>query len=157
MPDPNSSLVDDAVVQRLVNDATLQGLMPDGVYFNVARKDATRFVVLEVSGHADTYGFNFEAWQVFRYLIKAVALNSNGSDVAAAADRINVLLQDAMDLPIAGYQVMRSQRTQYVRYLDVDPENPSIRWQYRGGFYEVQVTNTSTRTAREARALVGTR
>lgn len=122
MPDPNSSLVDDAVVQRLVNDATLQALMPDGVYFNVARKDATRFVVLEVSSHTDAYGFNFEAWQVFRYLIKAVALNSNGSDVAAAADRINVLLQDAMDLPIAGYQVMRSQRTQYVRYLDVDPE-----------------------------------
>ncbi len=130
--------------------------MPDGVYFNVARKDATRFVVLEVAGHADTYGFNFEAWQVFRYLIKAVALNSNGSDVAAAADRINVLLQDAVDLPIAGYQVMQSKRTTAIRYLDVDAENPSIRWQHRGGLYDVQVT-TFTSTAREARALVGTR
>lgn len=152
----NSSDVDAAVVQRLVTDPTLAALMPDGVYFNVARKDATRFVVLELLTHTDTYGFNFEAWELFGYQVKAVSLNSTGSDVNAAAARIRELLTDAVDMPIPGYRVMQSKRTTAIRYLDVDAENPSIRWQHRGGLYDVQVT-TFTSTAREARALVGTR
>ena len=152
----NSSDVDAAVVQRLVTDPTLAGLMPDGVFFNVAPLHATRFVVLELLTHTDTYGFNFEAWELFGYQVKAVALNSNGSDVNAAAARIRELLTDAVDMAIPGYQVMQSKRTTNIRYLDVDAENPSIRWQHRGGLYEVQVT-TLTSTAREARALVGTR
>ncbi len=152
----NSSDVDAAVVQRLVTDPTLAALMPDGVYFNVARKDATRFVVLELLTHTDTYGFNFEAWELFGYQVKAVSLNSTGSDVNAAAARIRELLTDAVDMPIPGYRVMQSKRTTAIRYLDVDAENPSIRWQHRGGLYDVQVT-TVTSTAREARALVGTR
>ena len=99
----NSSDVDAAVVQRLVTDPTLAALMPDGVWLNVARKDATRFVVLELLTHTDTYGFNFEAWELFGYQVKAVSLNSTGSDVNAAAARIRELLTDAVDMPIPGY------------------------------------------------------
>ena len=152
----NSALVDAAVVMVLVNDPTLAGLMPDGVYFNVAPLNAARFVSLERVGHTDTYGFNFEAWELFRYQIKAVALNSNGSDVDAAADRIHTLLQDNFALAIDTYAVMRFDRMTAIRYLDPDPLNASIRWQHRGGIYELQVTGLDD-TVSARGALAGTR
>ena len=152
----NSALVDAAVVKVLVTDPTLAGLLPDGVYFNVAPLNAARFVTLERVGHADTYGFNFEAWELFRYQIKAVALNSTGSEVDAAADRIHTLLQDNFVLAIDTYQVMRLDRMTAIRYLDVDAQNPSIRWQHRGGIYELQVTGLDDLTSARG-ALVSTR
>ena len=149
-----SSAVDAALIQRLVSDPQLVALMPDGVYFNVAPLDAARFVSVELVSHADTYGFDFVAWEVFRYRVKAVALNSNGTDVTTAADRIHALLQDAIDLAIPGYAVMRAKRFDYVRTLTVDPDNTGIRYQHRGGDYDIQVTPLTDRI-RAGGALLG--
>jgi hypothetical protein len=149
-----ASDVDAAVVQRLLQDPALAALMPDGVFFNTAPLHATRFVVLERFGPTPTYMFGGPAWAIFRYQIKAVALNSTGSDVNAAEARIYALLQDAFDLAIPGAAVMRLELFQGIRYMDPDPENPAIRWQHRGGLYDLQATPLVD-TSRQGRELLG--
>jgi hypothetical protein len=134
----DSSDVDAALSAKLLGDATLMALMPDGVYFDVASKNATRFVLLSLLTHEDNYQFGGEAWEVFTYLVKAVALNTSGGDVKTAAQRIHTLLQDGT-LSATGYGLMRMQRTERLRITEVDEANNDIRWQHRGGHYEVWV------------------
>lgn len=122
----------------LVNDATLTALLPDGVYFDVAKKNATRFVIVSQLAHEDEYVFGGSAWEVFDYLVKAVVLSTSGADVKTAAARIHTLLQDALLAPV-GYVPMRLQRVERVRFTEVDDDSDS-RWQHRGGRYAVMIS-----------------
>jgi hypothetical protein len=141
----DSSAVDTALVALLIGDATLTGLAPDGVYFNVAKKSATRFVLVSQMAHADDYQFGGSAFESFDYLVKAVTgptttdLNTSAGTIGAAAARIHVLLQD-QPLTVAGYSLMRMQRTERVRYTEADADNVDARWHHRGGIYAVMVS-----------------
>lgn len=132
---PDSSDVDAAISANLLADSALMAIAVDGVYFDVAAKSAQKFVIVSLLTHRDEYIFNDEAWEVFEYLVKAVALSTTGADVKTAAARIHTLLQDGTITP-AGYGLMRMQRTERIRYTEVDADNDS-RWQHRGGRYEV--------------------
>lgn len=135
----DSAEVDEAVIGRLVGDATLSSLMPDGVYFGVAKKSATRFVVVEQLTHDDNYMLGGEAYERFEYLVKAVEKNLSGLNVDNAAARIQTLLQDA-PLTVTGYTLMRIQRTERVRYTEPDADNADARWQHSGGRFEAYVS-----------------
>jgi hypothetical protein len=124
---PDSSAIDNAVVGVLLADATLASLMPDGVYFGVAKAKATRFVIVS-RGYEDVV-----------YMIKAVALERTGADVKAAAHRIDQLLED-QPLTIPGYVHMGTCREGRFRYPEVDEVDDTIRWQHRGGNYRVQAS-----------------
>lgn len=134
----DSSEVDAALATKLLGDATLTSFMTDGVWFDQAKKDATKFVIISRLAHEDTYMLQGEAWERFLYLVKAVALETNGANVKQAAARIHTLLQDGT-LSATGYTLMRMQRVESVRYTEVDEIDRDVRWQHRGGHYEVLV------------------
>jgi len=135
----DSGAVDKAVVKRLFDDPTLMAILPDGVYFNVAAQGAQRFIAIEVTAHTVERMFGGVAWESFRYLIDAIALQTSGADVRAAADRINELLSDPSQLVAPGYRITESWRDgSYKPDLTIDPENASVRWQHRIGVYFVK-------------------
>lgn len=139
MAGPDSSLVDDALVQKLLNDSQLKQLMPDGVYWDEAKTGAKRFVIVSLVDENDaaTMGKGRSIEDAL-YLVKAVELASAGANIRAAAKRIDQLLDDGT-LTIDGYELMSISRDSRVRSTEVDEVDPTIRWQHRGGRYRVQV------------------
>ena len=136
---PNSSAIDNAVVGLLLADATLSGLMLDGVYWDVAKPKATRFVIVSLVTADDEPVFSHRGYEDVLYLVKAVALVSSGGDVNAAAERIEELLED-QPITIPGYVHMVTCREARIRYTEVDAVDDTIRWQHRGGHYRVQAS-----------------
>lgn len=135
---PDSSAIDAAIIAKLVNDATLVGLMPDGVWFDAAAQGKTRFVVVSLVEEFDEGVFGSRGYEDAVYLVKAVEKNADGVNIKAAAARIDVLLEDVASLTATGYNLMTVHREERVRYTEVDQIDPSIRWQHRGGRYRVQ-------------------
>jgi hypothetical protein len=136
----DSSQVDAALVTKLMNDAPLTVLVPDGIFFDVARQGATKFVIVSQLAHEDNYALAGEtAFERFEYLVKAVELGTSGANVSAAAARIHALLQNGSLAP-TGYTLMRMQREGgRIRYTEVDDASDA-RWQHRGGRYEIVVS-----------------
>lgn len=120
---------------KLLNDSTLQAITTDGVFFDVAKHGSTKFVIVSQMAHADEDEFRETAFERFTYLVKAVTLSTTGADVKTAADRIQTLLHNGT-LTVAGYTCMSMRRTERIRYTEVDESN-DLRWQHRGGLYEI--------------------
>ena len=132
----DTSAIDAALLAKLA-DPTLTGLCPDGVFFDVAPPSAKRFVIVQLIIHEDTDGFDTpRAWERAVYLVKGVVLASSGGDVKTAAARIDALLQ-RVPLTITGYDHMTTLRRERIRYTEVDAVDADIRWQHRGGQYEI--------------------
>lgn len=139
MPDPSD--VDAAIIAKLSGDATLLALMTDGVYMDVSPSGKTKVVIVSMSTHQDEYVFHGSAFEQSTYVVKAVEQSGSGATVKTAAARIHVLLQDVA-LTITGYIHAKTRRSERIRYTEVDDVNQDIRWQHRGGRYEVVVTPT---------------
>ncbi len=135
----DASDVDAAIVEKLASDATLMSMMTDGVFIDVSPSGKTKCVIVSLVIHEDHYMFGAEAYERSLYLIKAVEKSSTGTTIKAAAARIHTLMQD-VELPIAGYQHMLTQREERVRYTEVDLDDNDARWQHRGGRYAVFVS-----------------
>ena len=135
----DSSDVDNALIAKLIADAPLTALMPDGVYFDEAAPGKTKFVIVSLVTSFDTPMLRARAFEEATYLVKAVALSTSGGDVKSAAARIDTLL-DGGTLTVSGYSLMYMQRVERLRMTEVDAVDPSIRWQHRGGHYEVMVS-----------------
>lgn len=127
------------MIAKLANDATLTDLMTDGVYMDVVPSGKTKFVIVSQVIHEDEYVFEGRAFERFTYLVKAVSLDTSGTDVKTAAARIDTLLQ-GVALTITGYSHCLTRRTERLRMTEVDDVNHDIRWQHRGGRYEVVVS-----------------
>jgi hypothetical protein len=139
MAPPDSSLVDDALVTKLLNDAQLKNLMPDGVFWDEANAGSKKFVIVSLIDEADEATFKKgRSIEDSLYLVKAVCLGSTGANIRAAAKRIDALLED-QPLTIEGYELMTMHRESRIRSTEVDEIDPAIRWQHRGGRYRVQV------------------
>lgn len=136
---PDSSDVDAALVAKLLGDATLTATMPDGVYFDEGKQGATKFVIVSLVSESDEPMFNARAYEDAIYLVKAVALGTSGADVKTAAARIDALL-DGQPLAVTGYALMVMQRVERIRYTEVDDVDRAIRWQHRGGRYQIVVS-----------------
>jgi hypothetical protein len=135
----DSNQVDAALIDVLADDPTLAGLLPDGVFVDVASAKAQRFVIVQLLSHEDTDGFTTAAFERFVYLVKAVVLSTSGADIKGASLRIHELLQ-RVPMAIVGYSHMSTVRTERVRYTEVDSVESDIRWQHRGGHYEIFVS-----------------
>jgi hypothetical protein len=136
---PDSSAIDDALIAVLLGDATLMGLLPDGVYYDSARPKAQRFVIVSVVTADDEPVLGRRGYEDVLYLVKAVGLVSTGADIKAAAQRIDALLEDGT-LTIPGYVHMVTCREARIRYIEVDDVDDTIRWHHRGGHYRVQAS-----------------
>jgi hypothetical protein len=135
----DSSDIDAALVAKLLADATLMALVPDGVFFDLANPGATRFVIVSLIDAEDEPMFGRRATETPLYLVKAVMLSTSGGNIKAAAARIDALL-DGGTLTITGYALMNLQRTSRVRMTEVNEQDASIRWYHRGGRYELMVS-----------------
>jgi len=142
---PESSAIDQALVDKLLGDATLRTLLPDGVFFDEAGPsiagggNATRFVLVSLADETDEAVFGHRGFEDALYLVKAVELKPaiGSGNVKAAAARIDVLLEDGT-ITAAGYTPMVCHRESRFRITEVDEHDTSIRWQHRGGHYRVQ-------------------
>lgn len=142
---PDSSDVDQALIDRLLGDATLMALAPDGVFFDEAGKslvtggNATRFVIVSLIDANDEPMFEGTAFEDCLYLVKYVAQSTvAGANPKAAAARIQALLHLG-DLTIPAYGLMVMRRQSRVRMTEVDEQDETIRWWHRGGRYQVMV------------------
>lgn len=134
----DSSALDAALTSLLLTDATLQGLLPDGVFFDQANLGAKRFVQITVTEAPDTEMFEGRAFEGPVYLVLAVVLSTTGGNIQAAAARIDDLLEGAQ-LTAAGYAPAPLRRLRRVRHSDPDGQNAEHRWQTRGGEYGVLI------------------
>jgi hypothetical protein len=148
----NSGAVDRALIQLLESDATLVALCPDGVFYDVAPQGARNFLIVSVLDHHDVPMFGGTAREEFLYLVKAVMFDTVGVNAQGAAEEIDRLLLSAPLLP-DGYAVQLVERVEYLRLVEVDEQNPDVRWQHRGGHYEVTV-QTIDSARRRARAFL---
>lgn len=139
---PDSSAIDSALIAKLGADATLLSYMPNGVYWDEAPPHAPpsapmlRFVIVSLVDEADVPKFGSRSHEDALYLVKAVGNSSASPNMAAAAARIDILL-DGQTLTVAGYTHMVMQRESRIRLTEVDDVDNSIRWQHRGGQYRV--------------------
>jgi hypothetical protein len=137
MPRPDSSDIDAAVVMKLGSDPQLLALMPNGVYFGEAPPGLKQFVVVSLVIAIDVPVFHERGYEDVLYLVKAVELSTmTPRNARAAAARIDELLED-QPLAIPGYGWMMTARSERVRYPEVDDRDRSIRWEHRGGRYQV--------------------
>jgi hypothetical protein len=136
----DSSDIDDAIVARLKADAALAGYMPDGVYFDMARPGSKRFVLVTLVEALDVDTFGGREAESALYFVRAVGLASTDPDMKAAAHRIDVLLADTT-YPVNGYAFSASYRDEpgRRRWSETDEVDASIRWNYRGAHYRVEV------------------
>lgn len=140
----DASSVDAALFAKLGGDSTLLAYVPDGVYRDVAKHGATRFVIVTQMAHRDEYvqaDAGRSALEMFVYLVKAVMKGTSGTaattNLSAAAARIHTLLQDGTLSP-TGYRLLRMQRAERIAYTE-DDQASDDRWMHRGGLYEVVV------------------
>jgi hypothetical protein len=139
----DSGAVDSAVISLLQSDATLKGLLPDGVFFDAAPQGRTRFVVVSRDDHVDEYIFQGKkGFEHFAYLIKAVIFSTSASDARKADTQIDALIHNNTTLAPTGYRVARCQRVGDRRYSEPDVD-PAQRWQHWGGHYELDVVPTT--------------
>jgi hypothetical protein len=136
---PDSSDIDAALVTKLSSDAMLLALCPNGVYFDLAPPNSTRFVLVSLVDELDGRQFEGRSFEDAVYLVKAVGQSKQGlpqPDVKGAARQIDTLLEGGA-LTVAGFTNMALQRERRVRFLEVDEVDPTIRWLHRGGHYRV--------------------
>lgn len=133
----------DAAILAKLTDPTLAALMPDGVYFDLSPPNARRFVLVTLLFATATHGFDPQPlYETSIYVIEAYGLSSSGpaAGVNEAADRIYELLH-RQPLTIAGASWMQTLRTRRTRPpATVDAQDADLRWQRRGGHYEISVS-----------------
>jgi hypothetical protein len=141
----DSSEIDDALVARLAGDAELQTLLPDGVWFDLAPQGATKFLYLELGDNRDAVAQGRPGHRRVQedciYTVQACVQEPNAVAAAAAALRIDALLED-QPLALTAYRNTAIFRVSRIRKQASDEADAALRWQYRGGRYQVVVTPT---------------
>jgi len=136
----DSGAIDEAVLALLRADSVLAGLLPDGIYFDIADPGSTRYAVVTIVTAVDQAQFGGRLWEDVIYLVKATMFGSSqASQLRQAAARIDELLED-QPIVATGYAWMSSYRVLRVRYPEVDQHDPTIRAFHRGGQYRIQMT-----------------
>jgi hypothetical protein len=139
----DSTEIDKAIIARLSGDAQLLALLPDGVHAHVAPQGKTHFCIvsLVIARDVPTFGSvgTRRAGEECTYMMKAVTLGASRGVAGDAAQRIDELLQD-QPLTITGYHcasIARAVDDGRIDETEVDDVDASIRWQHRGGRYQL--------------------
>lgn len=134
----DSSAIDNALVAKLGADTALLAICSNGAYYAEAPPKSTAFVIVQLMTSDDVAAFDKgRTIENSTYLVKAVIRNDTGKDIAAAAKRIDDVLEDGT-LTVTGYTLMRMHREERIRTTEVDDTDPSVRWWHRGGLYRVE-------------------
>jgi len=112
------------------------------VYYAIAPPDALAFVTVTRVNQRTEEMFHGRAWEETVYLVAAIEASTVPvRQNAAAAARIDALLEDGdLALP-SGFGVMAMYCESAIRDTRPDPTDPAGRqWAIRGGHYRVWVT-----------------
>jgi len=140
----DSSALDSAILDLLASDPTLAGLLPGGIYFDIAPQNATQFCILSVMDEVDEEDFGGRVFEDVLYMVKVVELSTvSTKNIRPAAARIDDLLH-RMQITATGFGDITARREQRIRQTEVDDVDQSIRWNHRGGQYRVMATLTPT-------------
>jgi hypothetical protein len=140
---PGTHLITVGIYNKLAADATLIGLLPDGVWLEVAMPSSTgvprtKFaIVSHVPISRDVGVFGRRAYEEHLYMVKAVTRDLSPKTANSAADRINELLEDT-PIAVEGYTWMTTHRTDWIELQEIDDADPKLAWQHRGGHFKVQ-------------------
>lgn len=142
---PDSSLIGNAIVTKLGADTTLLSYVPNGVYFDLAPPDMTRFVVVSLASAVDEQVFGGRAAEDGIYLVEARIRGDTTAERTAAreaAARIDALLDPQppnlpATLSVSGYALMTMHREEPIRLTERDDVDATILWHRRGGQYRV--------------------
>jgi Protein of unknown function (DUF3168) len=137
----DSSDIDNALVAKLGADTELLALCPNGVYFDLAPPNASRYVLVSIHHAEDEATFDGTAIETVVYAVKVVMDKKAGGDIKAAAARVHGLLHE-QPLTVAGYAWMTMHRDEddpRIRITEPDDKDPSIIWYHRGGNYRVEM------------------
>lgn len=139
---PDSSAVDEALVQRLETDPDLAALIPDGVSWDVAPPNVTTCITVSLVEAVDDWSFQAaegSGEERLVYEVLAITMDTSGEDsVRTAAARIHTLLHGETVLTIAGFDCLAMLRQGRVHRTRVDLLS-DVRWMQRGGRYQVIV------------------
>jgi hypothetical protein len=143
----DSGELDAAVLAVLQADATLESLLPDGVYMDEAPPGVTQFVLVGLMDSEDvsTYGTD-PVLEYALYFVKGTALSSTNANMKAVRLRLDELLHGAT-LTAPGYievKAFRERNQPRLRYIDVDRKDPTLRWWHRGGHYRIEATRPAS-------------
>ncbi len=155
MASADSSLVEDALIAKLLNDGPLKTLLPHGWWWDIAgavaagsgKEKPTKFGIISLVDHSDVAIFGGRAWEDYLFLVKGVVLASSGGNIKGAAARIDAILdpqppEPPATLSIQGYGLMAMFRDRRIRSTEIDEQDDTIRWLHRGGHYRVQVATS---------------
>lgn len=142
---PDSSLIGNAIVTKLGADATLLSYVPNGVYFDLAGENMTRFVVVSLASASDDQMLGARASEDAVYLVEARIRGDTVAERTAAreaAARIDALLDPQPPNPpatlaVTGYALMTIYREEPIRLTERDDVDATILWHRRGGQYRV--------------------
>lgn len=135
----DSSEVEAALLAKLNGDATLMALATDGAHFDEAPSGKTKFVIVSLVDENDVSQFGGRAYEDALYSVMYRERSTSGMNAKAAAARIDALL-DNQPLTVNGYTLMMMRREKRLRLTEVDEIDPALRWQHRGGQYQVMVS-----------------
>jgi hypothetical protein len=141
----DSSAIGNAIVAKLGADAALLAIATNGVYYGAPSEKATAFVVVTLVTEDDEPALGKRAFEDHLYLVEARILGNTGGAAAAAAARIDALLDPQPPDPpatlvVAGYALMISEREEFVRFEERDDVDTSKFWFRRGGHYRVMMS-----------------
>jgi hypothetical protein len=132
----------------LATDATLAGLLADGIHWDVAPQDSTQFGIVSIIDEQDEDDFQGRIFEDVLYLVKVVELSTvSTKNIKPAAARIDSLLHRA-HFTAPGFGDVTSRREQRIRQTEVDEVNKAIRWLHRGGQYRLMATLTPVAAAK---------
>ena len=143
-----NTAITSALIAKLLADAPLMALTPDGVFKDVAGKSmanagtAKRFVIVSLVVATNVQKMQGRAHQDALYLVEARMLSTAGGNVNDAAARIDDLLDPQPPAPratltIPGFGLMAIYQDEPTEATEFDDADASIVWQRAGGRYRV--------------------
>jgi hypothetical protein len=138
---PETGAIDRALLEVLQADAELAALMPGGVWFGLAAKNLTQFVLITLQDGTDDGVFEHRGLESLVYAVQAIGLSRDVSlaTMRDAAARIDALLDDTA-APLAtpvDYASIDCAREKPLATSVVDEVNKELHWHHFGAFYRV--------------------
>jgi hypothetical protein len=141
MTQPDSSAIDQALIDRLQDDPALAALLQPGasVFMDEAPPGSTAFVIVSLVDEQDVPRFGGRAFEDALYLVKVVELSTVPVRHShAAAARIDAVLHEGR-LMAPGYGGLGLAREGRFDVTEETGADTSIVWRHRGGYYRVQM------------------
>lgn len=128
--------IETGLMTRLGSDATLMGLVTEVARDGAVQGAVLPYIVFNPASDIDTYAFGRRAIEATTYAIKACTAGDSHKLANQINDRVYVLLQDYLALPVAGHTVLRCER---IDRLGPSENRDGVTYRYAIDRYRIEV------------------